>query len=101
MVPPKRFDIQRIEALLYKNSTLIIKKRFFLVLFFILPIVQICLVCVSFGKKLHDLPVTIFNGEQPPDLSQLFIDQIDNYLINSRESCDFDIAYNEVRQGKV
>ena len=71
---------------------------FFLVLFFILTIVQICLVCVSFGKKLHDLPVTIFNGEQPPDLSQLFIDQIDNYLINYRESCDFDIAYNEVRQ---
>lgn len=77
------------------------KSRFFLVLFFILPIIQICLVCVSFGKKLHDLPVTIFNDERPPDLSQLFLDQIDSYLINSRKSRDFYSAYNDVSQGKV
>lgn len=77
-----------------------IKKPSLLLIVFFLPIIQLSSFCLLMGTKLHDLPVTIYNPEQPRDLSGLYLDQIDKYMIKIKESPDFDSAYNEVRQGK-
>ena len=77
-----------------------IKKPSLLLILFFLPIIQMSSLCLLMGKKLYNLPVTVYNAEQPPDLSGLYLNQIDKDMIKIKELPDFDSAYNEVRQGK-
>jgi hypothetical protein len=70
----KVFDSNRMKALIWKSYIRVKRNPFILVLFHFIPIVIIVLMILCFARLPHSFPVFVYNGEQEPNLSKLFIE---------------------------
>jgi hypothetical protein len=96
----KVIDSNRMKALLMKNYLRVRRNPLILVLFHLIPIMQIFLLIVSSSKQPHNLPVSIYNAELKPNLSQLYIDQIDKRKLRITYHKTNESAFDSVVRGK-
>ncbi len=96
----KFIDFDRTKALLWKNTTRIKRNPIVLLIFYLLPIIEIILIVLCLGRPPHSLPVAIFNPDSEPKISQLFIDQIDTNSIHYKYYDSNETAFNSVVKGK-
>jgi hypothetical protein len=96
----KLIDLKHTKALLWKNFTRIKRNPIIILIFYLLPIIEIVLIVLCMGRLPHSLPVAIFNPESEPKISQLFIDQIDRNSIHYKYYDSNESAFNSVVEGK-
>ncbi len=96
----KVFDSNRMKALIWKSYIRVKRNPFILVLFHFIPIVIIALMILCFSRLPHSFPVSVYNGEQEPNLSKLFIEQINKKLIKINYHNTNESAFSSVVKGK-
>ncbi|XP_078086631.1 ABC transporter G family member 20 [Mustelus asterias] len=96
MVPKWR----NIVALMIKSFTRIRRMPGFLGFEFLLPVIQISLICLCIGGTLENLPVAVVNNDTgQPALSQIFLSHFDNSTITQIPLNQSD-AMKGVKDGK-
>ncbi len=96
----KVFDSDRMKALIWKSYIRVKRNPLILVLFHSIPIVIIVLMILCFARLPHSFPVAVYNGEQEPKLSKLFIEQINKKLIHINYHNTNESAFTSVVKGK-
>jgi ABC-2 type transport system permease protein len=96
----KLIDLKRTKASLWKNFIRIKRNPMTLLIFYLLPIIEIVLIVLCTASPPDSLPVAIFNPESEPKISQLFIDQIDRNSIHYKYYDSNESAFNSVVEGK-
>jgi ABC-2 type transport system permease protein len=93
-------DSNHMKALIWKSYIRIKRNPFILVLFHFIPIAIIVLMILCFARLPHSFPVAVYNGEQEPNLSKLFIEQINKKLIKINYHNTNESAFTSVVKGK-
>lgn len=69
----KMFDLNRVMALFIKNSIRLKRNIPILLFYFFLPSIQIALFCICIGQDPKNIPVAVYNAEDPPGLSAEYL----------------------------
>ena len=89
----------RISALFWKNITRLRRNMAVLLFQFLLPSIEVILFCTCIGQHPFDIPVAVFNEEQPAYLSAMFLNAIDNKTILQVHHDSYDSAIQAVKNG--
>ncbi|XP_063959857.1 ABC transporter G family member 20-like [Lytechinus pictus] len=89
-------------ALLVKDLLKLVRNPGLTLFQFILPVVEVCLFYLAIGGKPQNLDVAVINNDPdgPFNLSQKFLAQIDDSMINQKPVDSLDEAISDLRNGK-
>ena len=88
-------------TLMWKNYIRSVRHPLLIIFQYILPAVQIILFGICIGGDPFDIKVGIVNDENPPYLSDLFIQHLDTYFINALSYSNISSAKDDVFSGKL
>lgn len=83
-LPRKRrrmFDLNRVMALFIKNSIRLKRNVPILLFYFFLPSIQIALFCICIGQDPKNIPVAVYNAEDPPGLSAEYLHFVNKDIV--------------------
>ncbi|CAG2175777.1 unnamed protein product [Oppiella nova] len=95
-------SLDRMSALLWRNYLKLTRSPLMFICFYILTALIITLMSLVFNQNFNDLPIAIYNGEQPPELTDLFMQHIDKHIIDvklynsSQEAMESVISGNSI-----
>ncbi|XP_074601741.1 ABC transporter G family member 20-like [Brevipalpus obovatus] len=88
-------------ALLRKNITRLRRNLPVLLFQFLLPAIEVILFCICIGADPFDIPVAIYNRENPAIFSSKFLDSLDNHTIIQRPFDSLEEALESVKSGQT
>lgn len=77
----KNFDWDRVHALFIKNIIRLMRNVPILLFYFFLPSIQIALFCICIGQDPKNIPIAIYNAEDPPGLSAEYLSFLDKNIV--------------------
>ena len=77
----KNFDWDRVHALFVKNIIRLMRNVPILLFYFFLPSIQIALFCICIGQDPKNIPIAIYNAEDPPGLSAEYLSFLDKNIV--------------------
>lgn len=95
------FDRRRIVALFIKNVINLTRNIPILLFYCFLPTSQVALFFLCFGSFPRDIPVGVFNEENPPDLSAKLLQSFSNDTIIQIPYNSLNQSIQDVRDGKI
>lgn len=96
---PRFAFVDRIFALNWKNITGIRRNLSMLIIQFLMPSFQCLLNFTCLGPDPYDLPIAVYNADQPPILSNMFLDNLSNVTFRISKFDSMEEAIDRVRQG--
>lgn len=93
--------MSQFNTLMWKNYIRSIRHPLLIVFQYVLPAIQIILFGICIGGDPFDIKVGIVNDEQPPYLSELFLEHIDTYFINGLPYANTSDARRDVETNKI
>ncbi|KAH9393458.1 hypothetical protein TYRP_021797 [Tyrophagus putrescentiae] len=90
----------RSSALLTKNFIRMWRNLPVMLFTAFIPAVQCSLFFLCLGRPPYDIPVSVYNAEQPPQYSRDFLQSIDNRTIDLRPVNSFEAGYQAVWGGE-
>ncbi|XP_077863288.1 ABC transporter G family member 20-like, partial [Saccoglossus kowalevskii] len=72
----------------------------FLIFQVILPVIQVVLFCLAIGGDSHHIPVAIVNEENPPALSQHYLNHLDTKIIHQYAFENMSDAMSAAKRGE-
>jgi hypothetical protein len=91
----------RTSALFWKNIIRLKRNMGVLLFQFLLPSIEVILFCTCIGQHPFDITVAVYNQESSGQLSQWFLNTIDNRTIIQEPYNSFDSAIAAVKDGKA
>ncbi|XP_071806298.1 ABC transporter G family member 20-like [Asterias amurensis] len=93
------FSLSRLWALMVKNVIRIMRNPGVVFFSIIIPILQTSLFCLAIGNDPRDLPVAVVNNEVPPQLSLLYLQNVNNYSVHQVPVANFSTAMDGAKNG--
>ena len=93
--------MSQFNTLMWKNYIRSIRHPLLIIFQYVLPAIQIILFGICIGGDPFDIKVGIVNDEQPPYLSELFLEHIDTYFINGLPYANTSDARRDVEENKI
>ena len=93
-------DMQRILALIWKFIIRSMRSPFVVFLFNVVPLIAISSLYYSLGQLPYDIPVSVYNGESVPILSNQFIETINKRFVRVKHYNSLESAIDSVVEGK-
>ena len=90
----------RIKAMLSKYWILTLRQPFYLLMYYMIPLLVYTSMRLSIGKDPYNIPAAVYNDDLTGNLSQIFIDSIDKTYIKINVFEDNKTAYESVVKGK-
>ena len=103
-IPRRRrrmFDFNRVLALFIKNTIRLKRNVPILMFYFFLPSIQIALFCICIGQDPKNIPVAVFNAEDPPGLSAEYLSFVNNEIVVQVPYDSLEEARQAVVEGKA
>lgn len=103
-IPKRRrriFDFSRVMALFIKNTIRLKRNVPILMFYFFLPSIQIALFCICIGQDPKNIPVAIYNAEDPPGLSAEYLSFVNSEIVVQVPYDSLEEARQAVVEGKA
>ncbi|KAH7645562.1 LOW QUALITY PROTEIN: ABC transporter G family member 20 [Dermatophagoides farinae] len=89
----RMFDLNRVMALFIKNSIRLKRNVPILLFYFFLPSIQIALFCICIGQDPKNIPVAVYNAEDPPGLSAEYLSFVNPEIV-------VQVPYNSLEEAR-
>lgn len=97
----RMFDLSRVMALFIKNTIRLKRNVPILMFYFFLPSIQIALFCICIGQDPKNIPVAVYNAEDPPGLSAEYLSFINPEIVVQVPYDSLEEARQAVVDGKA
>ncbi|XP_027200085.2 ABC transporter G family member 20-like [Dermatophagoides pteronyssinus] len=97
----RMFDLNRVMALFIKNSIRLKRNVPILLFYFFLPSIQIALFCICIGQDPKNIPVAVYNAEDPPGLSAEYLSFVNPEIVVQVPYPSLEEARQAVVDGKA
>ncbi|UXI22785.1 VWA domain-containing protein [Sarcoptes scabiei] len=97
----RAFDLNRVMALFIKNAIRLKRNVPILLFYFFLPSIQIALFCICIGQDPKNIPVAIYNAEDPPGLSAEYLSFVNSEIVVQIPYQSLEEARQAVVDGKA
>lgn len=97
----RMFDFNRVMALFIKNSIRLKRNVPILLFYFFLPSIQIALFCICIGQDPKNIPVAVYNAEDPPGLSAEYLSFVNSDIVVQVPYGSLEEARQAVVDGKA
>ena len=97
----RMFDFNRVMALFIKNTIRLKRNVPILLFYFFLPSIQIALFCICIGQDPKNIPVAIYNAEDPPGLSAEYLSFVNPEIVVQVPYPTLEEARQAVVEGKA
>ncbi|RWS29078.1 ABC transporter G family member 20-like protein [Leptotrombidium deliense] len=88
-------------TVLWKITIQSVRQRGMLLLQLILPILTLTCFCFCVGRVPFDVPLAVVNEESPPDLSAIYLRNIDSHILKIQNYSDLQSARDAVLKSKA
>ncbi|CAG2107206.1 unnamed protein product [Medioppia subpectinata] len=93
-------NIGRMSALLWRNYIKLTRNPLMVICFYALSALIVTLMSLVFTQNFENIPIAIYNGERPPELSELFLKHIDDRKIQATLYDSYERAVQSVIDGQ-
>ena len=97
----RMFDFSRVMALFIKNTIRLKRNVPILMFYFFLPSIQIALFCICIGQDPKNIPVAVYNAEDPPGLSGEYLSFVNTEIVVQVPYDSLEEARQAVVDGKA
>lgn len=97
----RMFDLSRVMALFIKNMIRLKRNVPILLFYFFLPSIQIALFCICIGQDPKNIPVAVYNAEDPPGLSAEYLSFVNQEIVVQIPYPSLEEARQAVVEGKA
>lgn len=97
----RAFDLHRVMALFIKNTIRLKRNVPILLFYFFLPSIQIALFCICIGQDPKNIPVAVYNAEDPPGLSAEYLSFVNPEIVVQVPYPSLEEARQAVVDGKA
>ncbi|CAG2107671.1 unnamed protein product [Medioppia subpectinata] len=93
-------NMGRMSALLWRNYIKLTRNPLMVICFYALSALIVTLMSLVFTQNFENIPIAIYNGERPPELSELFLKHIDDRKIHVTLYDSYERAVQSVIDGQ-